>query len=115
MATEPDPALTTLARGLPRTALDALHDALTGLSSVRAARGRMLATAGAVSAVDADSRGVRANVSDGHQYVTRWAWSSDGATSLCSCPAGRACEHAFALGVLLLAAARRAGRWDHAR
>src|SRR5580765_187865 len=115
MLTDPDPTLATLARGLPRTALDALYDALARLSSVRAARGRVLATTGALSGVDADSRGVRANVSDGHQYVTRWAWSDDGASSLCSCPAGRACEHAFALGVLLLAAARRAGRWDHAR
>src|SRR5437773_5070843 len=109
-----DPTLDTLARGLPRTALDALYDALAKLPPTRAARGRLLAAGSSPAAVDADSRGVRANVSDGHQYVTRWSWSEDGATSLCSCTAGRACEHAFALGVWLLAAARRAGRWDHA-
>src|SRR5262249_25561129 len=54
-------------------------------------------------------------VADTHQYVTRWSWNDDGAASLCSCSRGRDCEHAFALGLLLLAAARRAGRWDHAR
>jgi len=115
MPPEPDPTLATLARGLPRSALDALFAALASVTSVRAARGRMLAAAGSLSGVDADSRGVRANVSDGHQFVTRWAWSGDGASNLCSCPTGHDCEHAFALGVLLLAAARRAGRWDHAR
>jgi hypothetical protein len=114
MLTELDPTLVTLARGLPRSALDALHIALTRLPAERAARGRLLAAAASPAAVDADSRGVRANVNDGHQYVTRWAWTDDGASSLCSCSAGRACEHAFALGIWLLAAARRAGRWDHA-
>src|SRR5262245_30181018 len=115
MPPEPDPTISTLARGLPRTALDALHDALARLPAERAARGRLLATSPSLSAVSADSRGVRANVGDGHQFVTRWAWSGDGASSLCSCATGRECEHAFALGILLLAAARRAGRWDHAR
>ncbi len=110
-----DPTLPVLARGLPRTALDALSDALLKLPADRAARGRELAHPDAVSGVGADSRGVRANIADGHQYVSRWAWGDEGATSLCSCPVGRACEHAWALGVLLLAAARRAGRWDHAR
>ncbi|HXS81147.1 MAG TPA: DEAD/DEAH box helicase [Methylomirabilota bacterium] len=114
MPTELDPTLASLARGLPRTALDALYGALARLPAERAARGRVLAAAASPAAVDADSRGVRANVSDGHQYVTRWAWSDDGASSLCSCTTGRACEHAFALGIWLLAAARRAGRWDHA-
>ena len=114
MPPETDPTLSTLARGLPRSALDVLYAALSRLPAERAARGRLLATSSSLSAVDADSRGVRANVSDGHLYVTRWAWAEDGATSLCSCPAGRACEHAFALGIWLLAAARRAGRWDHA-
>src|SRR5262245_10948283 len=109
-----DPTIGTLARGLPRTALDALHDALAKFEPEFAARGRVLAAGSSPSAVDADARGVRANVSDGHLYVTRWAWSENGASSLCSCAAGRACEHAFALGIWLLAAARRAGRWDHA-
>ncbi len=110
-----DPTLPVLARGLPRTALDALSDALLKLPTDRAVRGRELARPEAVSGVGADSRGVRANIADGHQYVSRWAWGDEGATSLCSCAAGRACEHAWALGVLLLAAARRAGRWDHSR
>jgi len=107
--------LETLARGLPRTALDALHEAVARIPEPRAVRGRELAENRGVSAVGADSRGVRANVADDHQYVSRWAWNDDGATSLCSCAAGRDCEHAFALGVLLLAGARRAGRWNHAR
>ena len=114
MGTKTDPTLDTLARGLPRTALDALYDALAKLPQERAARGRLLAAGSSPAGVDADARGVRANVSDGHQYVTRWAWTEGGASSLCSCAAGRACEHAFALGVWLLAAARRGGRWDHA-
>ncbi len=110
-----DPTLPVLARGLPRAALDALNDALLKIPADRAQRGRELANPAAVSGVSADSRGVRGNIADGHLYVSRWAWGDDGATSLCSCPAGRACEHAWTLGVLLLAAARRAGRWDHAR
>ena len=115
MDSRPDPTLGSLARGLPRSALDTLFAALSKLPADRAARGRVLAEPANVTGVGADSRGVRANVSDGHQYVTRWAWGDDGATSLCSCPAGRACEHAFALGMLLLAAARESRRWDHAR
>ena len=110
-----DPTLETLARGLPRAALDALHDALAKIPEAPAVRGRALALPENVTGVGADSRGVRANVTDVHQYVSRWAWNEDGASSLCSCPIGRACEHAFALGLLLLAAARRAGRWDHPR
>jgi superfamily II DNA or RNA helicase len=110
-----DPTLGSLARGLPRSALDTLFTALSKLPADRAARGRQLIDSASVTAVGADSRGVRANVSDGHQYVTRWAWVDDVASSLCSCPAGRACEHAFVLGMRLLAAAREARRWDHAR
>src|SRR5260221_9608647 len=110
-----DPTLETLARGLPRAALDALYEAVVRIPEVPAGRGRELARPGTIIAVGADSRGVRANVADTHQYVTRWSWSDDGAASLCSCSLGRDCEHAFALGLLLLAGARRAGRWNHAR
>jgi superfamily II DNA or RNA helicase len=110
-----DSTLITLARGLPRTALDALSEALGRLPPDRVARGRELWRPEIVSDVGADSRGVRANVEDVHRFVTRWAWGEDGATSLCSCPMGRACEHAWVLGIALLGAARRAGRWDHAR
>jgi len=110
-----DPTLVSLARGLPHAALDGLFEALAKIQTERQQRGRVLAEPENVSGVGADARGVRANVSDDHHYVTRWAWSEEGAQSLCSCAAGRACEHAFALGLLLLAAARRAGRWDHAR
>ncbi len=110
-----DPTLALLAKGLPRMALDTLSEAIAKLPTDRANRGRELAILTNLSAVGADSRGVRANVADGHHYVTRWAWNEDGATSLCSCPAGRACEHAYALAVLLLAEARRAGRWEHTR
>jgi superfamily II DNA or RNA helicase len=110
-----DPTLPLLARGLPRTALDVLWEALSRIPAERIRRGHELSQPERVSAVSADSRGVRANVQDGHHYVTRWAWTEDGATNLCSCPAGRDCEHAYALGALLLAAARRAGRWNHAR
>src|SRR5262245_6985906 len=110
-----DPTLAPLARGLPRSALDALWEALARIPAARIRRGRALARNEILAAVGADSRGVRANVLDGHQYVSRWAWSDDGAASLCSCVAGRDCEHAWALGVLLLAEARRAGRWNHAR
>lgn len=115
-AREMDSTLVTLARGLPRTALDALAEAIGRLPPDRVARGRELWQPDILSDVGADSRGVRANVADAHRYVTRWAWGEDGAaTNLCSCPAGRACEHAWILGIALLAAARRAGRWNHAR
>src|ERR1041385_172172 len=137
------PTLEPLARGLPRAALDALYEAVVRIPEVPAGRGRDLALPGTVTSVGAggrgvrahvagthqhatrwarpgtvpsvgaDARGVRANVADTHQYVTRWSWSDDGAASLCSCPLGRDCEHAFALGLLLLAGARRAGRWNH--
>ena len=110
-----DPTLPLLARGLPRTALDVLWEALSRIPAERIRRGHELSQPERVSSVGADSRGVRANVQDGHQYVTRWAWTEDGATNLCSCAAGRDCEHAYALGALLLAGARRAGRWNHAR
>ncbi|TMA34681.1 MAG: hypothetical protein E6J87_06180 [Deltaproteobacteria bacterium] len=110
-----DPTLVSLARGLPHAALDGLFEALAKIQTERQQRGRALAEPENVSGVGADARGVRANVSDDHHYVTRWAWSEEGAQSLCSCAAARACEHAFALGLLLLVAARRAGRWDHAR
>jgi hypothetical protein len=110
-----DPTLIVMAKGLPRSALDALWESLARLPAERIRRGRALAREAGVTGVDADARGVRANVPDGHVYVTRWAWSDQGAASLCSCAAGRDCEHAYALGVLLLAAARRGGRWNHAR
>ena len=110
-----DPTLFVLAKGLPRAALDGLSDALLKLPADRALRGRELAVPANITAVGADSRGVRANVADTHHYVTRWAWGDEGPTSLCSCPVGRACEHAYALGILLLAAARRIGRWEHPR
>ena len=110
-----DPTLSLLAKGLPRMALDTLSEAIAKLPTDRATRGRELAVPANLSGVGADARGVRANVADGHHFVTRWAWNEDGATSLCSCLAGRACEHAYALAVLLLAEARRAGRWEHAR
>lgn len=110
-----DPTLVTLARGLPRTALETLSEALGRLPPERVKRGREIWDPEHVTEVGADSRGVRANVIDDHRYVTRWAWGEDGATSLCSCPVGRACEHAWILGIALLGAARRAGRWDHAR
>jgi hypothetical protein len=110
-----DPTLPVLARGLPRAALDALNDAVAKIHTDRAIRGRELALPGNVTGVAADSRGVKASIADDHHYVSRWAWGDDGATSLCSCTVGRACEHTYALGVMLLAAARRAGRWDHPR
>lgn len=110
-----DSNLSALARGLPRVALDALADALGRLPADRSARGRELARFDRIDGVAADSRGVRANVLDGHWYVSRWAWAEDGAHNLCSCGAGRACEHAYALGVILLAESRRLGRWDHGR
>ena len=110
-----DSTLTALARGLPRVALDALFEALSRMPAERSARGRTLVEPTRVQNVAADSRGVKANVQDTHGYVTRWAWGDDGAISLCSCPAGRACEHSYVVGILLLAEARRQGRWDHAR
>src|SRR5262249_57461461 len=97
-----DPTLVSLARGLPRSALDTLADALLELPAERVARGRVLAGAASVSGVGADARGVRANVTDGHQYVTRWAWADDRATSLCSCPLGPASQHAYPLRPLHL-------------
>jgi superfamily II DNA or RNA helicase len=110
-----DTTLARMAIGLPRSALADLWAALARIPAERIRRGRELARDECLDAVGADSRGVRANVLDAHHYVSRWAWSDDGARSLCSCAAGRDCEHAWALGVLLLAAARRAGRWNHAR
>ena len=111
-----DSTLTALAKGLPRLALDSLNEAIARLPAERSARGRDMSTPAHLTSVAADSRGVRANVLDtGHWYVTRWAWGDEGATNLCSCPAGRACEHAYVLGILLLAEARRHGRWNHAR
>ena len=110
-----DPTLPLLSRGLPRTALDALWEALSRIPADRIRRGHELSQPERVSAVGADSRGVRSNVQDGHLFVTRWAWNEDGATNLCSCTTGHDCEHAYALGALMLAAARRAGRWNHAR
>jgi hypothetical protein len=110
-----DPTLFVLAKGLPRAALDGLAEALLKFPAERAQRGRELAVPANVHGVGADARGVRANVTDTHHFVSRWAWSDDGPASLCSCPVGRACEHTYALGILLLAAARRVGRWDHPR
>jgi superfamily II DNA or RNA helicase len=110
-----DPTLATLAKGLPRTALDTLSEALARVPADRVRLGRDLWDPERITEVGADSRGIRANVTDGHRFVTRWAWNEDGATSLCSCPVGRACEHTWLLGIALLAAARRAGRWNHAR
>ena len=107
-----DSNLSALARGLPRVALDALADALGRLPADRSARGRELARFDRIDGVAADSRGVRANVLDGHWYVSRWAWAEDGAHNLCSCGAGRACEHAYALGVILLAEPRPAAVVD---
>lgn len=111
-----DSTLTTLAKGLPRVALDALNEAIARLPADRSALGREMTNPAFVQSVGADSRGVKANVmGDGHWFVTRWAWNDEGATSLCSCPALRGCEHAYVLGILLLAEARRHGRWNHAR
>jgi SNF2 domain-containing protein/helicase-like protein len=110
-----DPTLFVLAKGLPRAALDGLAETLGKFPADRALRGRELAVPANINGVGADSRGVRANVTDTHHYVSRWAWGDDGPTSLCSCSVGRACEHTYALGIMLLAAARRVGRWDHPR
>jgi len=62
MDSKPDPTLGSLARGLPRSALDTLFAALSKLPPERVALGRKLAEPANVTGVGADSRGVRAIV-----------------------------------------------------
>jgi len=73
-------------------------------------RGLQYADEGRVGAIRHEGASLRAPVRGGHVYATRWTFGTTSARSICSCPAGPQCKHAFALGALVLAALVQAGR-----
>ncbi len=75
-------------------------------------RGLQYADEGRVGAIRHEGASVRAPVRGGHVYATRWTFADVGARSVCSCPAGPHCKHAYAVGALVLAALVQESRID---
>ncbi len=73
-------------------------------------RGLQYADEGRVGAIRQEGASLRAPVRGGHVYATRWTFGPTSARSICSCPAGPQCKHAFAMGALVLAALVQSGR-----
>lgn len=79
-------------------------------------RGRDYAADGRVENVVVQDGVISAEVRGTQPYVTSWEWLRHGGwQSLCTCPLGGLCKHAYALGCAVLAIARDEKRIDDAR
>lgn len=69
-----------------------------------------------MSDVQAEDGLITAAVRGGEEYYTTWEWRRQGGwQSLCTCPLGGLCKHAYALGCAVLAAAKAEHRFDDPR
>ena len=76
-------------------------------------RGRGYAADGRVGEVSVRDGVISAAVHGTQAYLTTWEWSRQGGwQSLCTCPVGGFCKHAYALGCAVLAGARGEGGVD---
>jgi hypothetical protein len=100
---------------LHRLAVRALHDAhLVALIDELAhfplrtrERGRRYAAEGRVDNVASRDGSISATVHGAEPYSTSWEWTRAGGwQSLCTCPVGDFCKHAYALGCVILSDAR---------
>jgi superfamily II DNA or RNA helicase len=104
-----------LAYQLHDSQLASLLDALALFSPRTQARGRDYAAAGRVERVDVRDGAIHAAVRGTREYATRWAAANGRWHSLCTCPLGGYCKHAFALGCVVLGTARARHGFDDAR
>jgi superfamily II DNA or RNA helicase len=104
------------AHALHDSHLVALVDELALFPPRTRERGRDYAAGGRVENVVVRDGVINAAVCGTRDYVTSWEWLRRGGwQSLCTCPLGGLCKHAYALGCAVLAAARDEKRIDDAR
>ena len=104
------------ARALHASLLVALVDELAIFPPRTRERGRRYAAEGRVAAVTFEDGLATAAVRGSEEYYTTWQWRRPrGWESLCTCPVGGLCKHAYALGCIVLEQARAQPGFDDAR
>jgi len=99
--------LRRLAQPLHDSRLVALVDELALFPPRTRERGRSYAAERRVADVQFQDGTISGAVRGGTEYYTTWEWNSrSGWQSLCTCPVGSFCKHAYALGCAVLASAR---------
>ena len=100
---------TDIATALTPEQRDALFDTLGTFPRYLKVRGSEYARSGYVRGAEFESDVISAEVTGSRVYQTRWRWAETAWAPLCSCPSAPWCKHAFALGLLVVGAARRDG------
>ena len=92
-------------------ALASLAETLRAFPRYLQVRGGEYARGGRVWELTREGDGFRAKVQGSRSYLTRWRHDDPRWAPTCSCPSGPWCKHAFGTGLLVIAAARRSGRF----
>jgi superfamily II DNA or RNA helicase len=100
-----------VAGSLTPEALASLAETLRAFPRYLQVRGGEYARGGRVWELTREGEGFRAKVQGSRSYLTRWRHDDPRWAPTCSCLSGPWCKHAFGTGLLVIAAARRSGRF----